>query len=185
MIWNRFDLSMIVPTVESYLGTIQKHQELIFSRYPQQLMLCTYPGPQYFLNFLACRSLGKLSENCTTNLHCYVTSGENLTSTGCQMHPQGFHLSVKVEKTLCRKLGWGYTNLPIYFVNFVFSTSFCVFNFFYIYLFFISLYLFNHLFIYLFWSAVMGHHTIVLAVWNFILVSWHDGVKQILVVTWS
>lgn len=162
MIWNRFDLSMIVPTVESYLGTMQKHQELIFSRYPQQLMLCTYPGPQYFLNFLACRSLRKLSENCTTNLHCYVTSGENLTSIGCQMHPQGFHLSVKVEKT-----------------------SFCVFNFFYIYLFFISLYLFNHLFIYLFWSAVMGHHTIVLAVWNFILVSWHDGVKQILVVTWS
>ena len=42
---------MIVPTAESYLGTMQKHQELIFSSYPQQLMLCTYPGPQYFFNF--------------------------------------------------------------------------------------------------------------------------------------
>ena len=34
---------LIAPTVESYLGTVQKHQELASSGYPQQLMLHTHP----------------------------------------------------------------------------------------------------------------------------------------------
>lgn len=42
---------LIAPTVESYLATIQKHQELASSAYPQQLMLYTHPWPCRFFYF--------------------------------------------------------------------------------------------------------------------------------------
>ena len=34
---------LIAPTVESYLGTMQKHEELVVIRYPHQLMLLPHP----------------------------------------------------------------------------------------------------------------------------------------------
>ena len=40
----------IASTVKSFLGTMQKHQELVSSGYLKQLMLRTHPWPHHFFD---------------------------------------------------------------------------------------------------------------------------------------
>ena len=105
--WKEFALILIASTTNSYLGTVQKHQELASIRYPQKLMLSTHPWPHKlfwlfvvvvrFLTYLMTSSMRTWGNDlkCTLigNLHSSVTSGENLRSIGRQMR-QGASLSL-------------------------------------------------------------------------------------------
>ena len=121
---------LIAPTIESYLDTLQKHQELASSGYPQKLMLHTHPWPHRFFShhffFFSFFFFGVLESFVffdvfdevilgfydndpktihTENLYPSVTSIEKLRSIWYQMRPQAYLISERGQKILYWKLG--------------------------------------------------------------------------------
>ena len=135
----------IASTVKSFLGTMQKHQELVSSGYLKQIMLRTHPRPHHFLIYRCfltdpmMSSVGNevngLKATHIENLHSSVKSGENLRSIGRQMRPRVI-LYVRGQKILFLKMSRGChfgSDGPIDIMLLFFCTSFCfaLFSFFF------------------------------------------------------
>ena len=109
---------LIAPTIESYLGTLQKHQELASSGYPYFFFLIYY---YYYFFFFWCFRVFRLFLHIwlrhirflnngpktihTENLYPSVTSVEKLKSIWCQMRSQACLISERGQKILYWKLG--------------------------------------------------------------------------------
>ena len=109
---------LIAPTIESYLGTLQKHQELASSGYPYFFFLIYY---YYYYFFFWCFRVFRLFLHIwlrhirflnngpktihTENLYPSVTSVEKLKSIWCQMRSQACLISERGQKILYWKLG--------------------------------------------------------------------------------
>ena len=109
---------LIASTIESYLGTLQKHQELASSGYPYffffnlLLLLFFFFGVLesfvffYIFDYVILGSYDNGPKTIhTENLYPSVTSIEKLRSIWCQMRSQVYLISERGQKILYWKLG--------------------------------------------------------------------------------
>ena len=132
---------IIASTVEYYLSTMQKYPTLAFSGSHQQMMLRRHPWTYHFMIFWCFGAFfwhtwwrhqyvlrAKVLKLFV--LKTFVSSAENLTSIGRQMHSKQPLIPVRGQNILCWKLDPGChfgSNGPIYFFKFYFLVHhFCV-----------------------------------------------------------